>query len=183
VEAVVTALRYAVAAAAVAVAVWAVYTFCVLPYRCNLMKKSMLPPTTLAFRSANSTLGRILARRNLDTLAACFGTTCRDLTIDMLAAANYRTVADYEAAIRAYNDALRRDERPEIYMNLAAAEIAAGRRDAAREHLFRAAQFNPYVISSVEDGALRHEIVERMLALRPENADFIRYTDIFMPEQ
>jgi tetratricopeptide (TPR) repeat protein len=181
VEAVVTALRYAIAAAAIALGAWALHAFCVLPYRCNVLSQSMLPPTTLAFRNAETVKGRILARSNLDTLAACFGAACRDVSIDMLAAANYRSVADYEAAIRTYGDALRRDERPEIYLNLAAAEVAAGRRDAAREHLFRAAQFNPYTISQIEDGALRHEVVERMLALRPENADFIRITDTFMP--
>lgn len=176
-----TAVRYAVAAAALALAAWALYVLCVLPYRCNLLKKSMLPKTMLAFRNADSASGRILARNNIDGLAPCYAVTCRDVSTDMLAGANYRAVADYDAAILAYTDALRRDDRPEIYLNLAAAEVAAGRRDAAREHLFRGAQFNPYMISSVQDGALRHEVVERMLALRPENADFIRITDNFMP--
>ena len=50
-------------------------------------------------------------------------------------------------------------------------------RDHCEHHIFALALFNVYMVSHIEDGLLRQEIVKKLIELRPENADFIRYAD------
>jgi len=173
--------RRIVAVIVVVAGAYAFYVFCVLPYRCNQIKKKQLLSTEYAFERAATPEGRIRARENLAMLLPCARASCRDVSLDMLIAANYRVLGQPQEAIRYYRDALRRDRRPEIYVNLATTEIAAGDRNAAREDFVQASLFSPWTISRIEDGLLRQEVVKRMIALRPESAEYIRYIDTIPP--
>jgi len=173
----VKAARFAVALLTVAAGAAAFYYFCLLPYRCNRIYSVQIAATEAAYQSAPSVGGRIAARRNIDVLWQCRGATCRNVGIDMLLAANYRILGQDDEAIRCYRDALRLDQRPEIYLNLAFAELASGDRNAAREDLVRAALFNRWMLMSIEDGLLRREVMERLIALYPEEATTIRTID------
>jgi len=171
------AFRRLTAIAVVAAGACAFYFFCVLPYRCNRIKNAHILSTEYAYFHAGTPKGSVRAQRNLEELLECMRPTCRDVSLDMIAAANDRVLGRYDEAIRLYRDALRLDRRPEIYVNLAAAEAAAGDRVSAREDLLRAALFSPWVVRSVEDGQLRQEVVQQLIALRPENEAYIRYAD------
>jgi Flp pilus assembly protein TadD len=155
----------------------AFYFFCVLPYRCNRLQKAGIASTAFAYEHMGTAEGSVQARRNLAALDPCMGLTCRDVTSDMLAAANYSVLGRYDEAIRLYRDALRLDVRPEIYMNLAAAEVAAGDRKSARNDLLRAVLFSPWAIKAIDDGLLREEVLQQLVALRPENKEYIYYVN------
>ena len=152
----------------------ALYFFCVLPYRCNLIKKAGTASAEYAYDHGGSPEGSVQARRNLAALSQCRGPACRDITMDMIEAANYRVLGRYDDAGRLYRHALTLDRRPEIYANLAAVEAATGDRNAARRDLLSAALFSPVVLRVVEDGLLREEVMKQLIALRPENAQYIR---------
>ncbi|HEV2718527.1 MAG TPA: hypothetical protein VG323_00800 [Thermoanaerobaculia bacterium] len=169
--------RFGVALLSVVIGAAAFYYFCLLPYRCNRIESIQTAAIAVAFRNATSTGGRIMARRNLDALWPCRAASCRSVGIDMLLAANYRILGEEQEAILCYRDALRLDRRPEIYLNLARAELAAGDRSSAREHFLRSALFNPWMLESIEDGAIRQEVVQRLIASHPEAAADIRYID------
>ena len=170
-------VRRLIAIAVVAACVYAFYVFCVLPYRCNRIKNARIRSTEYAYAHAGTRAGSLQARRNLEALLECMRSTCQDVSLDMIAAANDRVLGQYDDAIRLYRDALRLDRRPELFVNLAAAEAAAGDRGAAREDLVRATLFSPWAIQSIEDGQLRQEVVQQLIALRPENESYIRYIE------
>lgn len=179
--AIVNAVRKLVALATVVAGAYAFYAFCLLPYRCNRLKNALIRPSERAFQRAGTPEGSIAARQNLAALQECMRASCRDVSLDMIAAANYRVISRNQEAIALYRDALRLDRRPEIYLNLAATEIAAGDRSGARVEMVRAAMFNPWMIGAIDDGLLRREVVNEVIARRPENADFIRYVDALPP--
>lgn len=172
-------VRAAVGIAVAIAAACALYFFCVLPYRCNVVKKARLRSTEYAFDQGGTTAGRIAARRNLDALLPCMTSICNDVSLDMLAAANYRILGQPEAAIQLYRDALRRDRRPEIYVNLAMTELAVGDRNAARDHALRAVLFNTGMLASLDDGLLRAETAKKLIELYPAKAEYIRYFQNF----
>lgn len=171
------AARFAVALLTIAAGAAAFYYFCLLPYRCNRIESLQRAATAAAYQSAPAPSARIAARQNVDALWPCRGATCRDVGIDMLLAANYHILGQEDEAIRCYRDALRLDQRPEIYFNLAVSELASGDRNAAREDLVRAALFNRWILASIEDGVLRREVMTRLIALYPEEAELIRTID------
>jgi len=172
-----TTVRRLTATAMVAACVYAFYIFCMLPYRCNRIKNAYILPTEYAFNHAGTPDGSLQARRNLTALLPCMRPACRNVALDMIAAGNYRVLGRYDEAIRLYQHALNLDRRPELYANLAAVEAAAGDRVAARKDLLRAALFSPWAVRSIEDGGLRQEVIQQLITLRPENADYIRYVD------
>jgi tetratricopeptide (TPR) repeat protein len=174
-------LRRVVALVVVSACIFAFYVFCVMPYRCNRLKNAYIPSTGQAYERIGTPEARIAARRNIASLQECMTPSCRDVSLDMLVAANYRIVGRYQDAIALYRDALRFDRRPEIYLNLAATEIAVGNRPGAREVMVPAAMFNPWIISGIEDGQLRKDVVTELISRRPENADYIRYIDALPP--
>jgi len=178
-QTVVSALRAAAALLVAGAAGLALYFFCVLPYRCNVVKKARLGPTRFAYENAATVAGRVAARRNLDAFAPCLNELCRDVSLDLLAGANYRIVNRPDEAMRLYLDALQRDTRPEIYLNLAATELMLGDRGAARDHALRATLFNTGMIADIDDGSLRAETAEALIRLHPERADLIRYFQNF----
>jgi tetratricopeptide (TPR) repeat protein len=174
VEGIVIIVRRLIAIALIAGSAYAFYLFCVLPYRCNRIKKAGAVSTVYAYEHGGSPEGSLRARQNLARLSECMGPTCRDITTDMIAAANYRVLGRYDDAIRLYHHALQLNHRPELYANLASTEAAAGDRNAARRDLLRAALFSPGALRSVDDGLLRMEVIQQLIALRPENAQYIR---------
>jgi tetratricopeptide (TPR) repeat protein len=173
----VTAARRLIALVVVAAGCYAFYIFCALPYRCNRIKKAYIRSTELAYNNMGTPEGSLQARQNLAALSACMGLPCRDVSLDMIAAANDRVLGRNDEAVNQYRHALRLDRRPELFANLAMAENAAGDRAAALKDALRAGLFSPWTVRSIEDGQLRQEVVRQLIALRPENADYIRYVD------
>lgn len=168
-------LRGAAALLVALVAGGALYFFCVLPYRCNVVKKAQLGATNFAFEHARTPTGRLAARRNVDAFAPCLNALCRDVSLDILVAANDRVLGRSDEAIRLYLDALRLDVRPEIYVNLAETELTLGNRKAAREHALRATLFNVGMLANIDDGLLRDDTAKALIALHPEKRNEIQF--------
>jgi len=61
----------------------------------------------------------------------------------------YLLLGSFDSAIAAYQEALRQEPRPEIYLNLGRAQYAAGRRDEARESFAKAVQLDPRLAAEV----------------------------------
>jgi tetratricopeptide (TPR) repeat protein len=160
----------------------AFYAFCVMPYRCNLVKSAQTVAIERVYQNGPGPSARMAARGSLAALQPCTFPTCRDVGSDMLIAAAYRLLGRNDEAIRAYRHALTLDRRPEIYANLAVVELAAGDRNAARADFMRASLFNPWMIRTIEDGVMRQEIRDRLIALWPEDADYIRVADTIVLE-
>lgn len=173
-------LRGAAALLVIAAAGGALYVFCVLPYRCNVVKKARLSSTKFAFEQAQTPSGRLVARRNIDAFAPCMNALCRDVSLDMLAAANDRVLGRPDEAIGLYFDALRRDVRPEIYVSLAESELALGNRKAAGEHALRATLFNVAMLADIDDGLLRDETASALIALHPEKTNEIHFFQTYI---
>ena len=150
----------------------ALYDFCVEPFHCNRLKKAVAVSTSTAVNRIGSAEGGIAAQRNLELLKQC-REVGGDLSLLMMTAANERVLGHNGEAIRLYREALRLDQRPEIYYNIAETEVTMGARDQAFDNLLRGSLFNPWMIREIDDGQLRAAVVQRMLQLRPENADFI----------
>ena len=155
----------------------AIWLFCIQPYECNRVKRRATAVTEAVYQRGDTPEAKIIARRNLDVLDPCMRMTCRDVSVDMIAAANLRAIGRHDDAIAMYRHALTLDRRPEIYLNMASSELALGHRNAARDDTMRATMFNPWLIAHIDDGLLRQEIVKQMIVLRPENAEFIHYVD------
>jgi tetratricopeptide (TPR) repeat protein len=170
-------VRRLIATAVFAAGMYALYAFCLLPYRCNQIKSERLRLTEDAYSRGGTPEGSLRARRNITALMPCMRPGCRDVSLYMMVAANDRVLGRYDEAIRLYREALRLDHRPELYVNLGAAEAAAGDRIAARNDMVRAGLFSPWIVQAIEDGALRQQVVQQLIVLRPENADYIRYVD------
>lgn len=169
-----TAARRLIALAVFATGVYAFHVFCFLPYRCNRVKNAYILPTEDAYNHMGTPEGSLTAQRNLGVLLQCMRPFCRDVSLEMITAANYRVLGRYDESIRLYREALQLDRRPELYANLASAEASAGDREAARKDLLQAGLFSPLALRSVEDGLLREEVMAQLIALRPENAQYIR---------
>jgi len=155
----------------------AIWVFCIQPYECNRIKRRATAITEAVYQRDGTLEAKVMARRNLAVMDPCMRVTCRDVSLDMIAAANLRALGRNEDAAVMYRHALTLDRRPEIYLNLASSELALGDRNAARDDMLRATMFNPWLIGQIDDGLLRQEVVKRMIELRPENAEFIHYVD------
>ena len=169
--------RWLVATLVVIVGSIVALVFCVQPYRCNLVKQEATGLTAYAYQRRDTPAGRVAALKTLAVLAPCLRFNCRDVTLDLIAAGNYRALGLHQEALDAYRDALRFDRRPEIFLNRAATEMALGERGRALEDALRACLFNPWMIQGIEDSQLRGEVIDRLIALRPENEEYIRYID------
>lgn len=169
--------RRAAAVTIILAAGYAFYAFCVVPYQCNVLRKSLTHSTAEAFARRDTPEAAVVGRRNLAAISRCRVPTCRDLDTEMIAAANYRIIGRDADAAQLYRDALRFDRRPEIYYNLANTELAMGRREAAIADFVRASIFNPWLIRDINDGQARAEVLERLVRLRPEDREYLHYID------
>ena len=134
-------VRIPLALAIVAVSVFAAYRFAYLPYVCETMTREVSTRTDVADKAPDYT-ATLLARRNLEQLAGCLTHAQNDVSIYMLAAANYHLLGD-AAAERAMDEtALRLQRRPELYATLGKLQLESGERAAALETLYPAVQFS-----------------------------------------
>ena len=101
-----TMVRRLVAVAVVAAGAYAFHVFCVLPYRCNRIKNARILPTENAYARIGTPEGSLQARRNLAALQECMVPTCRDVSLCMIVAANYRVLGRHDDAISLYREAL-----------------------------------------------------------------------------
>ena len=137
-------------------AVWlaTIYALVILErtWKCNLVQREV-ESSTLRLAVAlpdNPGVSRI-ARRNLELLGECriFCTTSADWY--MASAANERLLGRNADAVAKYERALAYDRRPEIYLNMGLAQLAAGQQVEGVRTLVLACIYNPEYLDEISD--------------------------------
>jgi len=152
-------------ALALAVATMLAVHLCWLPLVCS-RQVAFYKTATLATASARSTpAGIAQARRNLEGLLALERRCSPDVDLSMMAGANAMVLGRSELAVAAYRRALAVEGRPEVYLALGLAQLAAQRKGEAIDSLTLAARFNPYVLDKLSEPVAT--AVRARLAARP----------------
>lgn len=139
------------AAAAIAVASGAaMYRMVYLPWRCNTIEGTVARSTDRISREDDPFRVRDAAERNVAMLQRCIDVCKTDVQLPTLAAANLMILGRAGAAAAMYERALRYDQRPELYLRLSTAQLAAGDRAAGIRSLVVAGDFagKDYVLFS-----------------------------------
>ena len=142
-------LRFAVNAIIAAVAAILIYSLCVVPWRCNRAIRHVHLTTPQLDRMGTVSRAR-LARENLERLQSVAAGGRTDPNLYLLMSMNAEKLGRPEDAIAYLTDALKIDQRPEIYFNRGAIEIDLGRQDAATRDMVTAVKFNPALAARLE---------------------------------
>jgi len=145
-----------VRAGAVVAACAAIYFLCVVPYRANVTMQALMQRSMLA-QKVDTQRAVIVARSNLADLDRIARARRLDAAWYMLYGSNLEILDRLPQAVDAYTAALRIDDRPEIYVNRALANLHLGRTDAAVADLAIAARFNPEILKYI-DSELRPRV-------------------------
>jgi len=138
-------------ALALAVATPLAVHLCWLPLACS-REVAFYKAATVAAASAPSTpAGIAQARRNLAGLLALERRCPPDVDLSMMAGANAMVLGRSELAVAAYRRALAVEGRPEVYLTLGLAQLAAQRKAEAIDSLTLAARFNPYILNRLPE--------------------------------
>jgi len=172
-----TALRYLACVVILAAALAAIHAYVVIPFRCNQEKKRATQTTTEAFKYTGSFAAIQSGRATMIRLAPCFRAGCLDVPLYMAMAANARLAGRSDEAIRLYTEALELDHRPEIYYNLAEAQLQLGRRVEAYHNYIEAVLFNPFFLHEIDDGDLRSRVYQQVIQRRPREKEFYKYVN------
>lgn len=138
------------AAALVALAaLYSLYRWCYLPWRCNAFERTAERTLLLTENAEGPVRRATIARENLERTLQSIAHCPHDLDLYMIAGASFRQLERSSEAIPMYEAALTLDRRPEIYLNLGQAEAEANRISDAVRHLATAVIFDPSLISEV----------------------------------
>lgn len=108
---------------------------------------------TMAAMAARQ-LSEPLLFRNLEMLRTAAPKDPVEVGIPIATGTQYLLLRRNDAAIRAYEKAMALEPRPEGYLNLGRAQLAAGRREEARANFQRAVRLEPRLILQVPEGEL-----------------------------
>ena len=156
--------RAAAGAVIVVLAALAIRHFCVQPYRCAAALPSLQAATFRAAEQADTQRGVMMARRNLERLAALDGACRQELEWMMLEAGNSRIAGDAPRAIALYTHALTLHQRPELYFNRGVAYLEMRQVDRAVQDLATAAIFNPTILENFD--ADTQKVIREAMAAR-----------------
>lgn len=181
-------MRKAAALLIAAAAAFAFYRLVIVPWRCNDIEGIVKRATPERVERTDDPALRARAERNLAMIDECRRRCPADVNLAMLTAANLLILGRTAAAVPLYEEALRYDERPEIYLALAETQAMLGRRDEAIRNAIRGAEVvGVEELNGISDVIVRwraYEVVgarqekyllETGLAKRPNvlaNADF-----------
>lgn len=155
------------AAVVIAVVAAALLYFTVyVPYRFNVVKKSSLRLLTAAVRSGNTMAAARAAQNTLSDFRAFETTSAYDVELWVGKALAFTALERHADAADALEQALAIDERPEIYLKLAAAREALSDREGAIEAYARAAAFNRHLSAGIPDRTLRRTVRRRAWQIR-----------------
>ena len=145
-----------VRAAAVVLAAFGVYCLCILPYRGTVVEAAVQRRSERA-DVADQQHAVILARQNLNDLDRVAAGRRLAASWYMLYAGNLTLLDRWPEAIDIYTQALRIDQRPEIYFNRGLAHLHHGEHAAAVADLVTAARFDPFVTDQL-GGELQKQV-------------------------
>ncbi|HSP16197.1 MAG TPA: hypothetical protein VLV78_15730 [Thermoanaerobaculia bacterium] len=99
------------------------------------------------------------ARRNLQLIQSVDSRACCDVDYPLLLAANATLLGRRDEAVQHLDEALRLDNRPEVYFNRGSALLALGRIDEAVRDFAIAVDFDSGLLTEI-DGNLRDRVAK-----------------------
>lgn len=146
-------MRIVASAIVVMVAGWALNRECLRPFRCNrdrlIAQRSVDRAFEVRYNPADIAQTMRMHQR---VLRACLECTSQDVALHMQLAALQRFIGRNDDAEQTYLNALRYDERPELYFNLGEAQLAQKKEKEAIASFAHAAVFNPYNLQHLDLG-------------------------------
>jgi O-antigen ligase len=143
--------------AAIVAAAFAINQLCIAPYRGNLILREVAA-RSLQAQSLDDPRALDIAHTNLHDLDEAASGRRLDPAWYLLYGSNCEILERWNDAVTAYTNALRVDDRPEIYVNRGLVRLRLGQTDLAVSDLATAARFNPSVLDQL-DGELRARVV------------------------
>jgi tetratricopeptide (TPR) repeat protein len=126
---------------------------CVEPFRANLVLRQVAL-RSMAAQSLDARRAKELAHQNLSDLIRTAGAGKLDPAWYMLYGTNCEILGRWTEAAETYTNALRIDDRPEIYENRGLVMLQLGKPDMAVSDLATAVRFDPLILDQLE-GELR----------------------------
>lgn len=154
------AARVAASAIVTVLASMALYVSCYQPLRALITERALFAATDHAEKVV-SWQAPPLARDNLLEIERLRRWTPNDMQLALLAAANYRVLGRDEDVLRVLQEAVRAEQRPELYSELAAAELKLGRTALAEDHYAIAAAFNPAYLADIPNSEMAATVRKR----------------------
>jgi tetratricopeptide (TPR) repeat protein len=142
--------------AALVAAGYAIDQLCIAPYRGNLILREVVARSLLA-QSLDDRRATDIAHTNLHDLDQAARGRRLDPAWYLLYGTNCEILGRWTEAAATYTNALRIDDRPEIYVNRGLVRLHLGQTDLAVSDLATAARFDPTVIYQLE-GELRARV-------------------------
>jgi O-antigen ligase len=143
-------------AAALVAAGFAINQLCIAPYRGNLILREVAARSLLA-QSLDDRRATEIAHTNLHDLDQAASGRRLDPAWYLLYGTNCEILGRWTEAAATYTNALRIDDRPEIYVNRGLVRLHLGQTDLAVSDLASAVRFDPTVIYQL-DGELRARV-------------------------
>lgn len=158
--------RIAAVILAALVGAWAVMRFVYVPHRCNAGITAAEVATNATEQTASDYDRLLRARRNLELLAGLRESCPTEVRVPMLTAANLEFVGRPDDALASYQEALRIDHRPEIYVEIARMQLQLGQVDEAVASYVTATRFSPLVVESITSAEIQKRVREQLDARR-----------------
>lgn len=152
-------LKLALSAGIAAAALIAIRHVSYTPVRCNDVMMNVGGQTLTMLTWTDQTRVTVATRENLARLEPCRRELPWNVNLHMLVAANYSARDMHDKAVSEYQEALRYDRRPEIYLNLGTELIKTGRVDEAIEPLTIAYSINKDYIYEITNSDIQARVM------------------------
>lgn len=136
--------------AAVVLAIWSIYSLAVIPARCNRLIPLVERRTHMALEQLSPVPAAGVALENLRLLNSVAAGCRNDVNLHLLLAFNANILGRRDEALSHLAEALKVDDRPEIYYNRAMILLEAGRVDEAVDALVTSTAFNPTILDQLD---------------------------------
>jgi hypothetical protein len=141
----------------------AVQQLVIVPWRCNSIEGEVSRATDRIWEDQESWRAREVAERNVELILDCAERCKTDVNQAMLLGSNLSILGRHDASLAQFKDALRYDQRPELYFAQGYAQLQAGMKDEALQSFVHAGDFaGQAMLRDIPDPLLRwraHEIV------------------------